>query len=65
MANIKMYVALELYDHDGSEVIGVYDSRKKAQKQIDRHKTLYNSMGPDGFYIEEYELNHFIELPKE
>jgi hypothetical protein len=54
---MKLYVALAIFDYEGSDIIGVFDSEEVAQQACDNHRYKDGSFRGDSREVEEYELN--------
>ena len=57
-----LYVAFVYFDYEGSEVIGIFDSRNAAQEACNNHKYRDGNLRGDSRQVEEYELNKAREL---
>jgi hypothetical protein len=54
---MKLYVAVAIFDYEGSSIIGVFDNEEDAQQACDNHRYKNGSLRGDSREVEEYELN--------
>ena len=54
---MKLYVAVAIFDYEGSSIIGVFDSEEDAQQACDNRRYKDGTLQGDSREIEEYELN--------
>ena len=59
---MKVYVAIAIFDYEGTNTIGVFDTEEKAQNACDNYKYLDGELHGDSRIIEEHNLNEADNL---
>ncbi|HET8687260.1 MAG TPA: hypothetical protein VFM18_11450 [Methanosarcina sp.] len=54
---MKLFVAIVSWSYEGYDIIGIFDTREKAQAACDRHKYSDGTWRGDERLVNEYELN--------
>ena len=58
---MKLYVAECNFDYEGFDIIGVFDTKEKAEAACENHKYKDGEKRGDGRAVEEFELN--VSIP--